>query len=841
MVAILAASSFAQGRVEPFLLRAPHAPTYGTGYSCFAVGDVDGDGIADLVCGYVGQNRLYLGTRNSAFVEDRTGRLPKRSETTAAVALADVDNDNDLDLVVASTASSEPDRLLLNDGKGRFSDAGSGSLPAKSQAATALVFVDVDGDRDLDLVRGANGQDQVLANDGRGRFVDARALPTRSESTTRVVAGDIDGDRDSDLIVAMAGTPWLRAYINNGRGSFTDAGVGALPRAVAAAGDLDLGDLDRDGDLDLVAAASSPLSGSFAWFNNGNGVFSATWVRFPNWFGGCREFALLDIDNDRDVDIVGRHDSVFAVFENRGTGTSPFVVRTSPASVFGQLGRLGIADVDADGDPDVVAMPESSSSEFVRPELYLNDGRGNFTDPDRPRLDPGIAMNQVLLGDLDGDRDPDLIDFELGHSKFNDGRGGFTDGPRLTPMTSQTVRDQLIDIDRDGDLDLVLKFDRTRKLLVNDGRGNFSDVTRTAIPASLAAAGMIAGDIDGDGDADLVGVLATSATPRLVLARNNGRGVFADATAGNVPAESLFWPMNLGDVDRDGDLDLVVSRSGAQILLLNDGTGKFTESRNAIPSVPQLSAATLLLGDVDGDTDLDMILFGQIGPPLGRNLMFLNDGKGRFHDVSARNMVGLVDGTRFAELGDVDLDGDLDVVQTTTFGLSFLLTNDGSGRLTPQRLPFRVRALADVDGDGDLDACSANMTGSHDALAINVSRHVDATRFVRLGHIHELDVYSHPSAAPTAFAVVPLIGLAETAILVPPFGALRLDPNLPLVPLPAMLTDKATSRAEYRLAVPSLPSLLGSSFYVQAIVEMQVGTQRSLRLTNVERQTFVGF
>jgi len=129
-------------------------------------------------------------------------------------------------------------------------------------------------------------------------------LATRSESTTRVVAGDIDGDRDSDLIVAMAGTPWLRAYINNGRGSFTDAGVGALPRAVAAAGDLDLGDLDRDGDLDLVAAASSPLSGSFAWFNNGNGVFSATWVRFPNWFGGCREFALLDIDNDRDVDIV---------------------------------------------------------------------------------------------------------------------------------------------------------------------------------------------------------------------------------------------------------------------------------------------------------------------------------------------------------------------------------------------------------------------------------------------------------------------------------------------------------------------------------------------------------
>jgi hypothetical protein len=115
------------------------------------------------------------------------------------------------------------------------------------------------------------------------------------------------------------------------------------------------------------------------------------------------------------------------------------------------------------------------------------------------------------------------------------------------------------------------------------------------------------GDVDGDGDPDVV--FGTDGQSRLY--RNAGGGTFVDATAGRMPPlEAMTQALALGDVDGDGDLDLVVANDSNQpdSLYLNDGSGTFTHA----VGMPQYAENThaVALGDVDGDADLDVVFGG---------------------------------------------------------------------------------------------------------------------------------------------------------------------------------------------------------------------------------------
>ena len=227
-------------------------------------------------------------------------------------------------------------------------------------------------------------------------------------------------------------------------------------------------------------------------------------------------------------------------------------------------------------------------------------------------------------------------------------------------------------------------------------------------PGLLAGLSMDAkaGDVDGDGDADLV-VAMEWAPVQLLL--NDGRGRFA-ADPGRVPQTTHdHEEAALADLDGDGDLDLaIVSEDDrASELWLNDGTGRFT--------VADFAAAAGAIGngviavDVDGDGDRDLVTANADGDRLLRN-----GGRADFrHD---REALPVLDGiSQDVIAGDVDGDGDADLVFGKENGARLLL-NDGRGRfaLAPaSRWPTladetRKVGLGDVDGDGDLDAYLAN-------------------------------------------------------------------------------------------------------------------------------------
>ena len=287
--------------------------------------------------------------------------------------------------------------------------------------------------------------------------------------------------------------------------------------------DVDLGDLDGDGDLDAFVVASQ---------------------------GGCCDSNQVYL-----VDVYG-------TFYYTGQG--------SPT--FGKYNSFGVALGDLDGDNDLDAFVANYYGEANK--VYFNDGLGIFSDAGQSLgSDNSYA---VELGDLDGDGDLDSFivnDGEPNKIYFNDGNGGFVDsGQALGEEKSLDVA--LGDLDGDGDLDaFVVNHGDPNKIYLNNGSGIF--IYSGQVLGTGNSTGIALGDVNGDSYIDAF-VTNEGQANRIYL--NDGLGVFADS--GQALGSSDSFGVDLGDVDGDGDLDAAVVNRYAQPnkLYFNDGAGIFTDS-----------------------------------------------------------------------------------------------------------------------------------------------------------------------------------------------------------------------------------------------------------------------
>ena len=233
-------------------------PARGVAQSVIAA-DVDRDGDADLLFGNHGQNFLFINA-GGRFVDQTRVRLPAVDDLTQDLEAGDVDGDGDLDLVVGNV---DDNRLLLNDGRGFFADAPE-RLPLRAaiEETREADLADVDGDGDLDLyfanlpfVAGADPQDRLLINDGRGFFSDQTASRIGKETRYTVDAEFTDVDRDGDLDLVTANLNDSHPYrvsLNDGAGVFKDATSSVFPSGLTGQGiDAEVADFNGDGRLDI--------------------------------------------------------------------------------------------------------------------------------------------------------------------------------------------------------------------------------------------------------------------------------------------------------------------------------------------------------------------------------------------------------------------------------------------------------------------------------------------------------------------------------------------------------------------------------------------------------------
>ena len=219
----------------------------------------------------------------------------------------------------------------------------------------------------------------------------------------------------------------------------------------------------------------------------------------------------------------------------------------------------------------------------------------------------------------------------------------------------------------------------------------------------------VKGDLDGDGDIDLI----LNGTGGSQTYFNDGLGNYSNSNNGLV--SGWYHSIELGDVDGDGDLDCLLSGevSNSQnktALMLNDGNGNFTLSQAIFPSVYFSDA---IFGDVDGDSDLDIFLTGKGVNGGIHSELYLNDGSGNF-SIDINNTFVLLQSSD-AVFFDIDNDSDLDIVYSgenvSNQKHTLIYLNDGFGGFKLDSLNVLLGAsypkleATDVDNDGDIDLC----------------------------------------------------------------------------------------------------------------------------------------
>jgi hypothetical protein len=594
----------------------------------------------------------------------------------SALALFDLDGDGDLDAAVGNRHG--PVALFTNTGNGDLVDAGSATGPG---ATTDLAAGDLDRDGDLDLVVARAGEPSLLLlNDGRGHFADAgQVFPVAT--TSAIALGDLDRDGDLDLVIANHGEP--STVWHNSGGLFvatTPAIAAASTNAVA------LGDVDGDGDLDAVLG--NYVEGTTVQLNDGSGHFVDSQ---QDLHGMSHGIMLGDIDGDGDLDVVRAREGANTVWVNDGSGVYAF-----PGQVLGSHSTSGavLSDLDTDGDLDLACADRWDSD-----HVYWNDGAGTFADSG---LDFGYQDSSAIeCGDMDRDGDLDLVvashfgGCRVLWASTSGAQGADVLADSGAALASGLERAAAVgDVDRDGDLDLVLGCDGPTSVWANDGHGAFADAGQAFASGNSTAVRL--GDVDGDGDLDAV-VSDLALGTRVVV--GDGHGSFQAAPL--VLATQAATALDLGDVDGDGDLDLVVAGADAacETVWLGDGHGAFASTGAALGAS---GASSIALGDLDGDGDLDLV----IGVHGGEDRVLSNDGHGVFADTGA--LLGTAT-TRAIALVDLDRDGDLDLVEACDAGaLGRVLANDGAGHFGASVATFGDGAstslcVGDLDLDGDLD------------------------------------------------------------------------------------------------------------------------------------------
>ena len=315
------------GEGNPFDTLAPLQIGSETGTTAFALGDVDADGDPDLIVGNNGApNHVYLNDGSGVFLlATGPGVTVLGSSATTAVVLGDVNGDTRIDLVIG--VDGGPSVLHLNNGIDATGvwlgfAAATGLTDDTSTSTTSLALADVDGDHTLDLIVGNNGQaDHLYLNTGTG-FGSSQNIGVQTDATTSIAVGDVNGDEKPDVVFGIGGGA-NRLHLNLGDpggdgwdGFSAGASVNAAANATTA---VVLVDVDTDGDLDLIEGNNGQANA--VYLNNGHGVFTPdTTGILGGGTGSTLALAVGDVDIDGNVDLIVGRDDVATVHLNDEIG-----------------------------------------------------------------------------------------------------------------------------------------------------------------------------------------------------------------------------------------------------------------------------------------------------------------------------------------------------------------------------------------------------------------------------------------------------------------------------------------------------------------------------------------
>lgn len=465
-----------------------------------AAGDLDGDGFIDIVVPNYrdGTISIHIGGGDGVFepqIQVEAGSRP------LGVTLGDLNHDGALDVLVLNTQDHRW-RVLLNDGTGSFADY---RTYASYVAPVEIIVQDMnfDGDEDIVVLHRIGGPFNVYRNiyviqgTGDGRFLaeEIRSVP---EWPDAIEIQDINGDSAPDIIIAHSSSN-ITVQLNQGEGNF---GPSMSYITDSTHTYLKLGDLDRDGVLDLVTANLGDSSISILMGGAG-GVFGPETVyQVGSW---ATSIAIEDLNGDGFLDIVVNgyfSDSVTVLLNDTEAHFSAVV----PDLSVERAGPVAIEDINMDGIPDLV-VAEFTNNQIA---LFIGVGDGSFmwnsnlATVDRP--------SSIVFADLNGDHVRDMVVSGASSTagviavRFGNEDGTFQSQSFYSTATNpKSIR--IGDLNGDSYPDIVAANNGgwtkdSLSILQNRGDGTFHPFER--FWTGTATTSVAVGDLDGDGGLDLV-------------------------------------------------------------------------------------------------------------------------------------------------------------------------------------------------------------------------------------------------------------------------------------------------------------------------------------------------
>ena len=516
------------------------------------------------------------------------------------------------------------------------------------QSFSAPVFGDLDADGDFDLVLG-NIELEIEYFENTGNSVQPKFKKDETMFTSIYAGGyqftnsdypflvDLDADNDLDLIIG--GYNGLKYYENVGDSTnpewqfdslFTDVNeeIGSDPRPAFA-------DLDDDGDFDLVigigeSLLGGPTAGISMGFENTGTAQEPAFTRDDNLVTGIPDvglnaypaFADLNADGDFDL-LIGRDGAAVYYYENTGSPSAP--VWTRNFTLFNVVETTNywkdptFCDLDGDSDFDLIYGTDDG-------DLYFYENIGTANSPQFQynssyfKVIKADGFSTVSFTDYDNDGDQDLLSGSiLGKLLYAQNNGtpsvpSFTETSTSFTNISPGFRSAavFVDIDEDGDWDIVSGYSAGTLILYENNNGTFSTNTTMFSNVSVSYGSMPAlADIDGDGDLDLLVGSDDANTSKFYL--NDGNNTF---TLNTTLLAGVSFPSGsspaFADIDNDGDCDLFIGRLFGSINFY-ENTGTSTEpswqlNNDLLEGIEVKQNAHPGFADLDYDGRLDMII-----------------------------------------------------------------------------------------------------------------------------------------------------------------------------------------------------------------------------------------
>ncbi len=686
-------------------------PSPNTGDDCctdvLAIGDLSGDGLPDVVLGAERAPKDGL----VWYRAPRFDRFPIASgQFTTDGKVADMNGDGRADVITCDHGEDAND-ILWFENPGPAGGPWTRHLVGHGYAHD-LEVADLDGNGRPDLVTCDKEEVDSWWQQPDGSFSFRKLCDDEGEG---IDCGDIDGDGHIDVAF---GASWLRN---------PDADDQPWQRVVVSPPwpqdtRVRIADIDGDGRVDLVLTVSEG-SGRVAWFQAPKDPLIAPWpahIVEKEQLEGAHSLQVADVDLDGDPDLVvaEMHTSperrVMVYYQDApDTWRRVILARTGSHN-------MRVADLDADGDPDLVGKNYGGVGRKLEAwRNHIADPRpwtAIQIEPDRPKVDEG--KTGLCFADIDRDGRVDVV--SGGHWWRNPG-GDLSGAWQRTEVDAEADLHFAVDIDHDAHQDLLgFVTDRLVWYEAKDGGG----FTKTVVSAPLP---------EGRTQGGAIGQLVAGGREEVVFTR--GKHLFYVT----LPDDPTATPWNIvrlsdhteeegvamGDVDRDGDQDVVaVDKKGHHVLWFENpgGDGRGSWSYKEIGgSRAWLDRVALVDLDHDGRLDVVATTESQDWEP-NTDLLVWNgpeDPHGEWHGRSVLRMRSI----NSLGVGDVDGDGwpDLAIGEHTDQGgrtaapdtiTAVLLDRDGGARFEVEYVDISQRSnhlgaqLIDLDGDGDLDLVS---------------------------------------------------------------------------------------------------------------------------------------